>query len=147
MKKLFFLLLLLPSLFIGCNNNNPQGRVPVSGEITLDGKPLVQGNILFSSLPGLSPVVATGSPIKNGTFSLPAEQGLIPDQEYLVQIRSVEEIPGTRKEADNLMETTVETRDIIPSQYNDESKETVKATKSYPNKFRFDLKSNQQNAE
>jgi hypothetical protein len=147
MKKLIFLLLLLLPLLIGCSNNNPQGRVPIRGEVTLDGKPLVQGNILFSSLPGLSPVVATGSPIKNGIFSLPAEQGLIPNQEYLVQFQSVEEIPGTRKETNNPMEMTVEARDIIPPKYGDESKETVTATKSYPNKFRFDLISEQKNAE
>jgi hypothetical protein len=47
----------------------------------------------------------------------------------------------------NPMETTVGTRDIIPPKYGDESKETIMATKSYPNKFRFDLISEQKNAE
>jgi hypothetical protein len=138
MRYLFFILLSL--LFVvGCNNNNPQGRVPVRGEVTLNGKPLAHGNVLFSSLPGVTPVVATGSPINNGTFSLSVEHGLIPDQEYLVQFSSVEEISGTRKETDNPMETKIETRNIIPPQYGTESKETITATKKSPNIYRFEL--------
>jgi hypothetical protein len=139
MRHLFFILLLLP-VFIGCSNNNPQGRVSVRGEVTLDGQPLEQGNISFLSLSGSEPKVATGAPIKNGKFSLPAEHGLIPDQEYSVQFRSVEEIPGTRKETGNPLDVTAETRDIIPPQYRgSKSKETVTATKKSPNVFQFNL--------
>jgi hypothetical protein len=140
MKYLFFVLLSL-SILAGCNSNNPQGRVSVRGEVTLDGKPLTQGDILFSSLPGTTPMVSTGSQIKNGTFSLSAEHGLIPDQVYSVQFRSVEEVPGTRKETSNPMETTVETRNLIPAKYGVDSKETVTATKKSPNVFRFELTS------
>jgi hypothetical protein len=86
-------------------------------------------------------MVSTGSSIKNGTFSLSAEHGLIPDQVYSVQFRSVEEISGTRKETSNPMETAVETRDLIPSKYGVDSKETVTATKKSPNVFRFELTS------
>ncbi|MDR0705835.1 MAG: hypothetical protein LBF88_12740 [Planctomycetaceae bacterium] len=66
MKHLFFLFLLL-LIISGCNTHNPQGRVAIRGEVTLDGKPLEHGEILFSSLPGSTPAVATGSPIKNGS--------------------------------------------------------------------------------
>ncbi|MDR2705298.1 MAG: hypothetical protein LBC02_05935, partial [Planctomycetaceae bacterium] len=118
---------------------NPQGRVPVRGVVILDGQPLTQGRVQFSSLPGTTPMVVTGSPIKNGTFSLSAEHGLLPGQEYLVQFYSVEEVPGTRKETGNPMETKVETRNIIPPKYSTESKETVTATKKSPNVFRFEL--------
>ncbi|MDR2441097.1 MAG: hypothetical protein LBE12_17185 [Planctomycetaceae bacterium] len=138
MRYLLFLLLLL-SILSGCSTNNPQGRVPVRGEVTLNGQPLAQGNVLFSSLPGVTPMVATGSAIKNGTFSLSAEHGLIPDQEYLVQFSSVEEVSGTRTETDDPMGSKVETRNIIPPQYGTESKETVTATKKSPNVFRFEL--------
>jgi hypothetical protein len=138
MKHLFFILLSL-SFIVGCNNNNPQGRVPVHGEVTLNGQPLAQGNVLFSSLPGTTPTVVTGSPIKNGTFSLSAEHGLIPNQEYLVQFSSVEEVSGTRTETDDPMAAKVQTRNIIPPQYGTESKETVTATKKSPNVYRFEL--------
>jgi hypothetical protein len=139
MKYIFFTLLLLP-IIIGCSNNNPQGRVSVRGEVTLDGKPLEQGNISFLSLPGSVPKIATGASIKNGKFSLPLEHGIIPDQEYSVQFHSVEEIPGTRKETDNPLEVIAETRDIIPPRYRGAgSKETIIATKKTPNVFQFDL--------
>ncbi|MDR2756151.1 MAG: hypothetical protein LBC20_10635 [Planctomycetaceae bacterium] len=140
MRHLFFMLLLFPILS-GCNNNNPQGRVSVRGEVTLNGQPLAQGNVLFSSLPGATPLVTTGAPIKNGTFSLSAEHGLLPDQEYSVQFSSVEEIPGTRTETDDPMESKVKTRNVIPPKYGTESKETITATKKLPNVFKFDLTS------
>jgi hypothetical protein len=91
MRYLIFILLLLP-IVIGCSNNNPQGRVAIRGKVTLDGKLLEHGEILFLSLPGLTPAVATGTRIRNGTFSLPVKQGLLPDQTYSVQFQSIEEI-------------------------------------------------------
>ncbi|MDR0705477.1 MAG: hypothetical protein LBF88_10885 [Planctomycetaceae bacterium] len=142
MRYLIFTLLLLP-IVAGCSNNNPQGRVAVRGEVTLDGKPLEQGSILFSSVAGTTPMVAAGSLIKNGKFSLPAEKGLIPDQTYSVQFRSVEEIPGTRKKTteDPTGLMGIQTRSILPRRYGVESKETVTATKKSPNVFQFELTS------
>jgi hypothetical protein len=144
MRYIIFTLLLLP-IVIGCGSNNPQGRVPVRGEVTFDGKPLEQGSILFSSVEGSTPMVATGSPIKNGKFALPAEKGLIPDQTYSVQFRSVEEITDTQKKTDAEKtkdvhsDTGIKTRNILPRKYGAESKETVTATKKSPNVFQFDL--------
>jgi hypothetical protein len=147
MRYLFFIILSL-LIFSSCNTNNPQGRVAVRGEVTLDGQPLEHGEILFSSLPGSTPVVSTGSPIKNGTFSLPVNQGLIPDQIYSVQFQSIEEIRNTQKEPKeikNLHEivnpSEIKTRNLIPEKYGIQSKETVTATKKSPNVFQFDLTS------
>jgi hypothetical protein len=141
MRYLILTLLLLP-IVIGCGSNNPQGRVAVHGEVTFDGKPLAQGNISFTSLSGMTPMVATGSPIKNGKFALQAEKGLIPDQTYSVQFRSVEIISETRKETIDKRTGTdmeIQTRNILPRKYGIESKETVTATKKSPNVFQFDL--------
>jgi hypothetical protein len=138
MRYLILTLLLLP-IVIGCGSNNPQGRVAVRGEVIFDGKPLEQGSISFSSVEGTTPMVATGSPIKNGKFTLPAEKGLIPDQTYSVQFRSVEEIPGTRKETDDPLGGIIQTRSILPRKYVVESKETITATKKSPNVFQFDM--------
>jgi hypothetical protein len=155
MRYLFFILLLL-LLLSGCRNNNPQGRVPVRGEVTFDGKPLEQGEILFSSIVGTTPTVTTGSSIKNGKFSLSAEHGLIPEQTYSVQFRSVEIISDTQNETkkpigliydtNNIKITSkdllgFETRNIIPRKYGIDSKETVTTTKKIPNMFQFDLTS------
>jgi hypothetical protein len=144
MRYLILTFILLPIVF-GCSNNNPQGRIPVRGEVTFDGKPLEQGEILFSSVEGTTPMVVTGTLIKNGKFSLSAEQGLIQDQTYSVQFRSVEEIPaGTQKEANKTSKNRpmmIPTRSILPRRYGVESKETVTATKKSPNVFQFDLTS------
>jgi hypothetical protein len=143
MKYLFFTLLLLP-LIIGCSNNNPQGRVSTRGEVTFDGKPLEQGDILFTSVEGTTPMVVTGSKIKDGKFSLPAKHGLIPDQTYSVQFRSVEMIHDSEKKnikLDSLHGNNqgILSRSILPRKYGVESKETVTATKKSPNVFQFDL--------
>jgi hypothetical protein len=147
MRYLILTLLLLP-IVIGCGSNNPQGRVSVRGEVTFDGKPLEQGDIQFQSVAGTTPMVATGSKIKDGKFSLPAEHGLIPDQTYSVQFRSVEKIPDSEKKNDKQRKLDersgmkmggLQTRNILPQKYGVESKETVTATKESPNVFQFDL--------
>jgi hypothetical protein len=143
MKHLFllFLSLLIAS---GCNTNNPQGRVALRGEVTLDGKPLEHGEILFSSIAGSTPAVSTGSPIKNGTFSLPAKQGLIPDQTYSVLFRSIEVITDTQEETEEIKNQSgipYKTRNLIPPKYGTKSKEIVTATKKSPNVFLFKLTS------
>jgi hypothetical protein len=153
MKHSFLLFLLLLTIS-GCNTNNPQGRVAIRGEVTLDGKPLEHGEILFLSLSGSTPTVSTGSPIKNGTFSLSAKQGLIPDQTYSVQFQSIEVIRSTPKEPKEIKEmkeiknlheivkpSEIKTRNLIPKKYGIQSKEMVTATKKSPNVFQFDLTS------
>jgi hypothetical protein len=155
MKRLLLTILLLLFVFTGCGgNSNPQGRVAIRGEVTFDGKPLEQGSITFSSLPGITPVVSTGTSIENGSFSLPAAHGLIPGQEYGVQFSSIEKIPDKQEKtparqpkkqinsSTNPVEERIPTRNIIPPQYNSQSKETVTAIKKSPNIFQFHLTSN-----
>ena len=141
MQRLSIILLLL-LLFCtsACKNNNPQGRVAIRGNITLAGKPLAEGSIQFESQPGFQPSVITGGTIKQGDFSLSAADGLIPGQEYLVRIKSMEEVPGTREEkpADAMM-SKVQYRDIVPPRYGKASTLTFTATEKSPNKFQIDM--------
>ena len=138
-RLLPFMLVLL--CFSACSNsNNTQGRVAARGSVTLEGSPLENGSIQFESLPELRPQILTGGIIRQGTFSVPAEQGLLVGQEYTVRIRSVQEIPGTYVEAADPAESGPETRNIIPPQYGTASTLTVTATKKSPNVFTFDLK-------
>jgi hypothetical protein len=108
----------------------------------LDGKPLEQGEILFSSLSGETPSVTSGGSIKNGTFSLPAEHGLIPEQKYSVQFRSVIRLDGTESSVSHKKLTdssglvlVTNTRNIIPPQYGVNSKEIVTVTKNLQTYF------------
>jgi hypothetical protein len=139
-RILIFLLLLFPLCFGACSNNNPQGRVAVQGNITLNDEPLDNGSIQFESLPELQPKIMTGGLIRQGTFSIPASHGLVAGQEYVVRVRSVQAIPGTHVEAADPAESGPETRDIIPPQYGKASTLTFTATKTSPNVFSVNIK-------
>ena len=139
MQRLLPFMAVLLCLSACSNSNNSQGRVAVRGNVTLEGSPLEDGSIQFESLPELRPQILTGGIIRQGTFSVPAEQGLLAGQEYTVRIRSVQAIPGTYVETADQMEPVPETRDIIPPQYGTASTLTVTATKKSPNVFTFDI--------
>jgi len=121
-----------------CQNNNPQGRVAIKGDIKLEGKPLLEGSIQFESLPGLQPGVITGGTIQKGTFSIAAADGLIPEQEYIVRIKSMEEIPGSRPVTNDPL-ARADYRDIVPPQFGKNSTLTFTATKKSPNVFQIDM--------
>ena len=136
------ILIILPILlcFSACSNsNNPQGRVAVRGEISLQGVPIENGSIQFESLHGVEPVTLTGGMIRQGTFSVPAKQGLLPGQEYTVCIHAMEEIPGANV-VNDAGEVNPKYRDLIPSQYGKASELTFTATKKSPNVFTVDMK-------
>ena len=67
---------LLPGLIImvvGCSAD-ATNRGAISGHVTLDGKPVEQGSILFLPIDGTVGVV-TGGEIKDGQYELPAAKG------------------------------------------------------------------------
>ena len=138
-RTLIVFLISLPLCFSACSNSNPQGRVAIQGSVTLAGEPLDKGSIQFESLQDLKPLILTGGVIQQGTFAVPAAQGLLPNQEYTVRIRSVQEIPGTFIQAADPEESGPEMRDVIPPQFGTASTLTVSATKKSPNVFQFDL--------
>src|SRR5436305_1981056 len=59
----------------GCGSHG--NRAAVSGEVQLDGKPLMQGAIKFSPLPGVAGEV-TGTQIKDGRYHVPQAIGPSP---------------------------------------------------------------------
>lgn len=111
----------------GCHKDNSQApRFDVSGTVTLDGKPLADGLIYFKT-------PATGSiecfEIKEGKFSGKAELG-----ERRVEIYSLK----TKMEVfDGMKSETKE--NLIPKQYNQESKLTSKVKTLGVNEFEYQL--------
>ena len=57
----------------GCNADNTR-RGEVGGHVTLDGRPVEQGSILFTPIDGTHGVV-TGGEIKSGRYGLSAAKG------------------------------------------------------------------------
>lgn len=71
----------------GCSRGD--GRVAVSGTVTLDGAPLASGAINFRPAEGLQ-ANSAGARIENGRFELPADAGLLPGT-YTVVIMAMKE--------------------------------------------------------
>jgi hypothetical protein len=108
-----------------CNNSNPQGRISVSGTVSLNGQPLTQGNVEFISQPNATPSIITGGKIKDGQFTLPAEHGLIAGQTYTVRFRAVEEVSAGKSTGGGAGQLVM--KDLIPPKWGAASKEMITA--------------------
>jgi hypothetical protein len=115
----------------GCSSE--AGKVTVSGEVTLDGKPLKEGVIRFVPVDGKSPTADAA--IVDGRF-----QGTVPVGAKRVEI-SAPKVVGKRKMYDTPQSPWVdEVAELIPARYNVKSGLTAEVKKG-ANNLSFDLKS------
>jgi hypothetical protein len=122
---------------VGCQKSSD--RLPVTGTVTLDGTPLSEGSIRFSSTSGS--LVASGAMIRDGQYEIAAEKGLPPGT-YRLEITSPDNNakpivyragpgdPGTLTQPER-----------IPTEYNIESNKSVEVTADGDNHFAFDITS------
>lgn len=111
-------------------------RVPVTGEVRLDGAPLETGAILMT--PKTSGPVA-GCDIKDGRFEMPEDRGPGPG-EYRVEITAFR--PTGTKVYDSDFNVSTETLvAIVPARYNTQSELTAMVRADANNHFNFDLQS------
>lgn len=120
----------------GCGNSESE-RVPVSGTITLDGKPLASGAISF--LP-VGRGTSAGTTIFNGEFSITRASGPSPGR-YRVEIDSYETTGEKIPDSDLVGRTTQRTRQVIPAKYNRESTWIVDVKSDGNKPFVFELRS------
>ena len=119
----------------GCDYS--RGRVPVTGTVLFDGKPLESGNIRFGGDQG----AAGAGPIVNGSFALhenASQKGVLPGK-YDVLIASwVEERGSVRPDGSFSPGIT-----RIPLVYLDPAKSglTAEVKKGQTNRFTFEVKS------
>lgn len=73
---------LMLSTLVGCGGTT--GRGPVSGTVTLDGRPLEHGVINFRPVEG-NAAPGSGGVVIDGSFEIPADKGLRPGK-YTVSI-------------------------------------------------------------
>ena len=77
----------------GCAQDANGDRLPVSGSVTVAGKPLdVNSTIFFEPVDGNAGVGSSGS-VVNGDFTIPAEGGPTPGQTYKVRVVTAPGIP------------------------------------------------------
>ena len=129
-------LFLIVLLCCGCGGDNVR-RTAVKGEVLLDGKPVVNGRILFEPTSGTTGPVA-GATIKDGAFEIPSHMGVTVGKN-LVRINSNK---PTGKKIKSSMSNDVldETVEGIPEKYNTKSK-LEKEIEEGPNELSFDLES------
>jgi len=107
---------------IGCGN---AGMHEVTGTVTLDSKPLEQGDIRFT--PADPKFGSEESKVKDGAYKFTAREG-----KMKVEIRSYREVPGLK----GPMGTEAVLESIIPAGYNDK---TTLSAEVGPGKTKFDF--------
>lgn len=133
-------LLFVVCFVAGCGDPN-RGRVAVSGTVKLAGQPLKDGTVSFEPLDGQdSRATAT---VTNGAFDIPQPTGLQPGK-YLIRVSA-----GDGKTPVNPVNpdsppgptggTNIVSKELIPSDWNVNSKQERAITAGAPNKFEFEI--------
>ena len=133
MKSNHFCFLIVASvgLFIGCGPSGPE-TYTASGEVTFDGEPVTEGEIIFRAADG-----ASGSweaRIENGSYKLETTPGA-----KRVEITARRKVEGTAT-ADS-GEPALSFQAYIPDKYNKKSELTANVTADGTNEFDFPLTS------
>lgn len=121
---------------VGCGDAGP-ARQPVSGVITLNGKPLPSGTVTFAPLDGATAATAE---IRDGAYQIARSEGPAPGR-YQVEINAVKPTGKMIKHPDLPSETIEEVRNIIPVNYNVQTQLAIEVTPDGANAFPFDLTS------
>jgi hypothetical protein len=121
---------------LGCRPRSD--RLPISGNVTLNGTPLDSGSVRFSSTGG-EKIFATGAMIQNGGYHIPQEKGLPPGT-YHLEINSPDAKAPLVAAPAAPGEPTIRTApERIPSEYNVNSKKTIEVTADGKNNFDFEI--------
>jgi hypothetical protein len=125
------LLLLLSIPLSACSHGPPVGKI--SGEVTLDGSPLKEGNILFTPVDGQGQ--PTGDKITDGKFTVESPVG-----NMQVQITANEVIGQEPAYAGDPKSPMIQKlRELIPKRYNAQSELTLDV-KPGPQTVKYELK-------
>jgi hypothetical protein len=121
---------------VGMGCSDAPLRLPVTGEVRLDGAPLETGALLMT--PTKSGPVA-GCDIQGGRFEMSEDRGPGPG-EYRVEITAYR--PTGKKVYDSDFNVSTETLvAIVPARYNTQSELTATVRADGANHFNFDLHS------
>jgi len=128
-------------LAAGCSDSH-DGRVTVSGNVKLHGQPIGDGAlVLFEPLDNQS--TAVNATATGGAYAVPVEAGLKPGR-YLVRVTlgdgktavnplNPDEPPGPTNSRNII------SKELVPADWNVNSRHEVTVTKDGPNKFDFDI--------
>ncbi|MDD3468643.1 MAG: hypothetical protein PHE53_01525 [Thermoguttaceae bacterium] len=141
----FYSCLLLCGLFLtlsGCGKANPDGRENVSGTVKINGEP-VKGTagIRFDPI-GEDKTAGGSGQIMESKYLLTQQDGVKPGK-YIVRINAKTTFDRkTGKVADNTLKFGNEVDvELVPPEYNTQSKQEVEIVAGGKNVFDFDIKS------
>lgn len=129
-RRLIAILGCLSAACVGCSGSGDQG---VSGSVRYQGQPVAEGVIQFYT-PGDSPAPVAGAAIRNGSYEVPATQGL-PAGAYLVRITSRRWVASNAGEQYNPFRS----EETIPEKYNAQSILRIELGPRNRHKLKFDL--------
>jgi len=127
-------------VFAGCGGkSDPYARVPITGTVTLDGKPLPKGYFILEPIGGQP--TQSGGMIQNGTFNVPEQHGPVPGKYSVAIFSGADETPtqlapGT-PEAEAAAKKSQSER--VPKKYNIQTTLVLEVTADGDNEFPFDL--------
>lgn len=115
-------------------------NVGASGVVTLDGKPLPEGVVVFEPLNALKGQIREAT-VANGAFALPDAQGVPAGMEFRVLIKGFRKTGRKYPAADPSLAYD-EVEQYLPEKYNAKSDlRAVFAAVKEDNQFRFELSS------
>lgn len=139
MTSLLRTLCLLPLCLVlvtGCSGgaSDAPTTYTVSGKVTLDGKPLPKGDIVFEAVDPTTSNSYAGR-IENGSYRFESTPG--PKR---VKISSIQDVPGEFEEL-NPGERNPVRREVLPPTYHEKTTLEATVTADGPNTFDFELTS------
>ena len=133
--------LLAAILAAGCSDQH-DGRVALSGTVKLKGQPIKDGAIVVFEPLDNQETGGNATVAGDGAYTIPRASGLKPGK-YLVRVTA-----GDGKTAVNPLNpdsppgpggSNIISRDLVPQDWNVNSKQQVTVTMDGPNKFDFDI--------
>lgn len=128
-------------LAAGCGRESGPLKVAVRGEVTLDGKPVPQGQIVLSDAAGVGQ--SFGGEIRDGEYSVRVTLG-----KKKVSISSMQVVSGKQSKYGGIQGDPVSAEnpadvyeEVIPPQYNAKTELTADVSEKGPNEFSFALQS------
>ena len=135
MKSLCLFLLVLGCL-TGCNRH--PDRASVEGTVSFQGQLVERGTVELHPLDGTTgPMV--GSVIENGRFRIPAEKGPLVGGTYRVRILGMKKTGQKQVNRDRSNAASDIYVNVIPVEYNSQSKLTVVVSEDEPNRLEYAL--------
>lgn len=126
-------------LLVGGCGDSAGGRQEISGTVTLKGQPVDEGVIEFHPLDN-SPdelVTKSGALIQDGKYFIPKVQGLVPGKYRVVISSGDKKAPLTDPDSPGPGPRNIFSKERIPAEYNQRTKQVVEVKKGGPNKFDY----------